>query len=129
MTTKSSTVSSKLQTLFSFILVAVGMHMSIMFGVLKIQNTSLFVSTHIYLTFFLLINAFVLPIVKKSDKTKVGLAFLAITVFKMLFGVIVVFYFIKTSGDPNLYVLSNFFGPFLIYLIAEVMMALRELNN
>lgn len=129
MTTTSNSVFSKLQTLLSFILVAVGMHISIMFGVLKVQNINLLISAHAYLIFFLLLTSFVLPIVKKSDKTKVGLAFLAITVFKMLFGVILVYFFIKNSGNTNLYVLSNFFGPFFIYLIAEVLIALRELNN
>ena len=122
-------IASKIQVLIPFILVVVGMHMSIMFSLLKTQNTALFISTHVYLIFFLLLNTFVLPIVKKSDKTKVGFAFLAITVFKMLFGVILVYFFIKTSGNPNLYVLSNFFAPFFIYLIAEVLIALRELNN
>lgn len=129
MTTTSKSVSSKLQILLSFTFVAVGMHMSIMFGLLHTQNINLFISTHTYLIFFLFLNVFILPIVKKSDKTKVGLAFLAITVFKMLFGVILVYFFIQTSGNSNLYVLSNFFAPFFFYLIAEVLMALRGLNN
>lgn len=127
--TKTNNKKSKAQLILSFTLVAVGLHMSIMFGMLKVQNIGLFIATHSYLVFFLILTSVALPMVKKQDPNKIGLAFLAITVFKMLFGIVLVYLFIKHSPQPNLYVNANFFGAFFFYLIAEVLLAIQELNS
>lgn len=113
---------------FSFALFAIGLHMAIMFLLLSDKNIGLLLGIHGFLVFFLVVGQVAMKKVKTIDENKVGMTFLAITIFKMLFSMLFVVLLYRTGSFPKFVLIGNFFGAFFTYLIYEVFIALKELR-
>jgi hypothetical protein len=118
----------KWSTLFSFIMVASGIHISIMFGFLAYKNWTLLLSIHGFLSILLIASALIVNKVSVIDNKKVGFAFLAITIFKMLLSIGFLLLMFKLMGIERKVIIFNFFGPFFLYLLFEVVNSLNQLR-
>ena len=118
----------KLIPLFSFALILVGLHLTLTLLFLKGQSLSFILGTHAFLFFFLFAGNLAMRKVKSIDPKKVGMTFLAITVFKMLFSIVFIFVIKQNSSLNKNEIIFNFFGVFFLYLIYEVFTALKELK-
>ena len=119
---------NKLIPLFSFALVLFGLHLTLILFLLKGQNISFISGTHAFLFFFLFVGNLAMRKVKSIDPKKVGMTFLAITVFKMLFSIVFIFVIKQNSSLNKNEIILNFFGVFFLYLIYEVFTAIKELK-
>jgi len=118
----------KLIPLFSFALVLFGLHLTLILFLLKDQSLSFILGTHAFLFFFLFVGNLAMRKVKSIDPKKVGMTFLVITVFKMLFSIVFIFVIKQNSSLTKNEIILNFFGVFFIYLIYEVVAAIKELK-
>jgi hypothetical protein len=125
-----SEISNKIQwsTLASFILVASGLHIAIMYGFLEYKNSVLLLAIHGFLAILLIASAIVIQRVSKVDNKKIGMAFLAITIFKMLLSIGFLVFMFKFFGIERKLIIFNFFGPFFFYLLFEVVNSLNQLR-
>lgn len=112
-----------------FSLFALGIHLAIMFSLLPVKNLGLLLAIHAFLAFFLIGGQLLLKKIKSIDDAKVGLTFLAITVFKMLFSLLFILLIYNLSEIARMVLIGNFFGAFFTYLIFEVFLALRQLKQ
>jgi len=112
----------------SFILFVSGIHLAIMYSFLPDRNITLLLGIHGVLSFFLLIGQIAVKKVKSIDPEKVGMTFLAITVFKMLFSLVFIMLVFKLTEISKLVLIGNFFTAFFVYLAYEVYLALKELK-
>lgn len=117
-----------ISTTLGFSMFAIGLHISIMFSFIPEKNLGLVLAVHGFLLFFLLGGQLLLLKIKAIDEAKVGLTFLAITVFKMLFSLLFVLLVYYLTDIPRLVLIGNFFAAFFVYLIYEVFTALRQLK-
>lgn len=118
----------KLIPLFSFAFVLFGLHLTLIFFLLKEQSLSFIIGIHAFLFFFLFLGNLAMRKVKSIDPKKVGMTFLAITVFKMLFSIVFIFVIKQNSNLNKNEIILNFFGVFFLYLIYEVVTAIKELK-
>ena len=118
----------KLLPLFSFALVVLGLHLTLIFFFLKGQSSSFILGIHSFLFFFLFVGNIAMRKVKSIDPKKVGMTFLTITVFKMLSSIIFIFVIKQNSSLDKNEIIFNFFGVFFLYLIYEVFTAIKELK-
>lgn len=116
------------KTIISLILVAFGLHMSVMFSFLSYQNLTLLLSIHGFLILFLVLGNFILYKVKTIDDKKVGMTFLAITLFKMIFSIVFLLLLFNVFECERKIIIFNFFAPFFIYLLFEVINSLNQLR-
>jgi hypothetical protein len=125
-----SNIPTKIQwnTLVSFILVASGIHIALMYGLLTYKNGMLLVAIHGFLAVLLVAAAMVVNKVSAIDNKKVGLAFLAITIFKMLLSIGFLLLMFKVFDVERNLIIFNFFGPFFLYLLFEVVNSLNQLR-
>ena len=118
----------KLIPLFSFAFVLFGLHLVLVFFILKGQSLSFILGTHAFLFFFLFVGNLAMRKVKSIDPKKVGMTFLTVTVFKMLSSIVFIFVIKQNSSLNNNEIIFNFFGVFFLYLIYEVVTAIKELK-
>ena len=118
----------KLIPLFSFALVLFGLHLTLILFLLKSQSLSFILGTHSFLFFFLFVGNLAMRKVKSIDPKKVGMTFLGITVFKMLFSIVFIFVIKQNSSLTKNEIILNFFGVFFLYLMYEVVAAIKELK-
>jgi hypothetical protein len=125
-----SELGNKIQwsTLASFVLVASGIHIAIMYGLLEYKSGLLLTIIHAFLAILLISSALVVNKVSIIDNKKVGLAFLAITIFKMLLSIVFLVILFKYFGIEKKIIVFNFFGPFFLYLLFEVVNSLNQLR-
>ncbi len=116
------------KTIISLILVAFGLHMSVMFSFLSYQNLTLLLAIHGFLILFLVLGNFILYKVKTIDDKKVGMTFLAITLFKMIFSIVFLLLLFNVFECERKIIIFNFFAPFFIYLLFEVINSLNQLR-
>ncbi len=114
--------------LFSFALVLFGLHIAIIYLLLEGQSLRFILATHAFLFSFLLAGNLAMRKVKSIDPKKVGMTFLTITVFKMLFSIVFIFVIKQNSSLDKNEIIFNFFGVFFLYLIYEVFTAIKELK-
>lgn len=116
------------KTILSLILVVFGLHMSVMYSYLPYQNLPLIIAIHSFLILFLLVSNVILNKVKAIDDKKVGMTFLAITLFKMIFSIGFLLLAFKIFDCERKIIIFNFFAPFFIYLLFEVINSLNQLR-
>ncbi len=115
-------------SILSFTLVVFGGHMAVMFTFLEEQHIGFLIGIHGFLLILLIVASLILKQVRKIDQEKVGMAFLAITIFKMIFAVVFIFVVKNQLELQKMTIVGNFFAAFFMYLIYEVVNALKELN-
>ena len=129
--TEHSSIETKknsFKAVLSLILIAFGVHLSIMFTLLNYQNLTLIVAIHGFLILFLVSTNFILSKVKTIDDKKVGMVFLALTLLKMIssFGFLLLLF--NLFDCERKIIIFNFFAPFFIYLLFEVTNSLNQLR-
>ena len=103
-------------------------HLLITLYILPDSLPFLVISIHGYLYGLLFLGLYLVKKVKSIDDTKVGMSFLAITMFKMLFAIgflLVMFSFFPVE---RIIIISHFFAPYFIYLAIEVLLTIKELR-
>jgi hypothetical protein len=129
--TEHSSIESKknsFKTVLSLILIAFGVHLSIMFTLLSYQNLALIITIHGFLIFFLVSSNFILSKVKIIDDKKVGKVFLALTLLKIIFSFGFLLLIFNLFDCERRIIIFNFFAPFFIYLLFEVTNSLNQLR-
>jgi hypothetical protein len=122
------TKKNSFKTTLSLILVAFGLHMSVMYSFLSYQNITLLVAIHGFLILFLVISNLIVSKVKSIDEKKVGMTFLALTLFKMIFSIGFLLLLFNVIDCERKIIIFNFFAPFFIYLLFEVINSLNQLR-
>jgi hypothetical protein len=122
------TKKNSFKTTLSLILVAFGLHMSVMFSFLNYKNIILLMAIHGFLILFLVVSNFILTKVKSIDEKKVGMTFLALTLFKMIFSIGFLLLLFNIFDCERKIIIFNFFAPFFIYLLFEVINSLNQLR-
>jgi hypothetical protein len=122
------TKKNSFKTTLSLILVAFGLHMSVMFSFLSYKNITLLMAIHGFLILFLVVSNFILTKVKSIDEKKVGMTFLALTLFKMIFSIGFLLLLFNIFDCEKKIIIFNFFAPFFIYLLFEVINSLNQLR-
>lgn len=103
-------------------------HIGITYSVLPDKLPLLVCYIHIYLFSFLVLSMFLVKKVKSIDETKVGLTFLALTLFKMMFAIGFLLVMFSLFPIERIIVILHFFAPFFLYLIIEVLLTLKEIR-
>ncbi len=116
------------KTLFSLMMVTFGIHMSVMYTFLSFQNIYLLIAIHGFLFGFLVASSLIVQKVKSIDDKKVGMTFLALTLFKMLFSIGFLLLMFNIFDCTRNLIIFNFFAPFFIYLLFEVINSLNQLR-
>lgn len=112
----------------SIFLVFLGLHIVIVWSFLELKNISLIGFIHLFLFLLLFVTQFISKKVKIIDPNKVGMAFLAMTLFKMLLSVGLLFLLFSQYTLDQKQIVFHFFIPFFIYLLFEVMLSLKVLR-
>lgn len=111
---------------FLILIIAVTIiHVGISFSLFEIFSLKLLILIHAYLGLILLGSHFILKKIKSIDETKVGLTFLAMTLFKMMLAIGFLLIMFNTFEFKRIIIISHFFAPFFIYLIFEVILTLK----
>lgn len=116
-------------SLFWAIIFLLGIHIAVMFSILPDKNLPLVLEIHGFLALTAVISFFILKKVKAIDKTKVGMAFLSISVGKMLLSLIFLLLLFYLTDITKMVLVGNFFVAYFAYLIIDVSKALKEVNK
>lgn len=103
-------------------------HLLVTLYILPDQLPFLVLSVHAYLTCLLYIGLFLIKKVKRIDETKVGMTFLAVTMFKMLFAIGFLLVMFNFFAVERMVIITHFFAPFFIYLTLEVLLTIKEIR-
>ena len=104
------------------------LHLLITMFLLPDKLPFLVIAVHGYLTGLLFVGLFLVKKVKSIDHTKVGMTFLAITMFKMMFAIGFLLVMYNYFPVDRMIITIHFFIPFFIYLTIEVMLTLKEIR-
>jgi hypothetical protein len=132
MTKKNSAkTNSTLNLLVSVFLFSFGVQVAIMYFLCADKNIFLPLIIHGFLFGATLLGQFLLKKVQGIDASKVGMTFLAITMFKMLFSVLVLLLLFKLFPFERMVIILHFFAPFFLYLFCEVYLSMKllKINN
>jgi hypothetical protein len=100
-------------------------HVGISFSLFEIFSLKLLIFIHTYLGLILIGSHFILKKIKSIDETKIGLTFLAMTLFKMMLAIGFLLIMFNNFELKRIIIISHFFAPFFIYLIFEVILTLK----
>lgn len=104
------------------------LHAAITMLFLTIKLPFLIVSIHFYLFALLYGGLFLVKKVKSIDDTKVGMTFLAITMFKMLFAIGFLLVMFNYFPVERMVIILHFFAPYFVYLTIEVLHTIKEIR-
>ncbi len=124
----TETIKNNKPILLPFILLIVGatiLHIGLTYSLFEIFSLKLLILIHAYLGLILISSHFILKKVKSIDETKVGLAFLAMTMFKMMLAIGFLIVLFNIFEFKRIIIISHFFAPFFLYLTLEVILTLK----
>ncbi len=124
----TETIKNNKPILLPFLILIIGatvLHIGISFSMLKLFSPKLLIMIHLYLGLILVGSHFILKKIKRIDVTKVGLTFLAMTLFKMMLAIGFLLIMFNIFDYKRIIIISHFFAPFFLYLIFEVILTLK----
>jgi hypothetical protein len=124
----TETINNNKNILLPFIILILGatiLQIGITYASFDIFSPKMIVLIHIYLGIILIGSHFILKKIKSIDENKVGLAFLAMTMFKMMLAIGFLLIIFNVFEFKRMIIISHFFAPFFLYLIFEVILTLK----
>ncbi|MFT5600585.1 MAG: hypothetical protein ACI9N1_000820 [Flavobacteriales bacterium] len=125
------TTPSTLKVVLSVFMFTFGLQVAIMYFACDDKNIFLPFIINGFLFGAILLGQFIMKKVQAIDPSKVGMTFLAITMFKMLFSVLMLLLLFKLFPFERMVIILHFFGPFFLYLFCEVYLSMKllKINN